>query len=130
PQPGPVIVGGITGELDTEMPSAGKPDQQHRQVHPGMLDGDYRPAAEHGLKAPGQLLAPMRAGEDMHIAAKSDHDPACPSSDCPLAAAPRARPDCVWLHMLCSPAYQPTDTPPTPPVRPSGGPSTDLSDTH
>jgi hypothetical protein len=75
-----VVVMCIAGELDAEMAPAGEPDEEHRLVHSGILDGGRRPAAEDGFKAPGQLLAPMRAGEDMHIAAKSDHDLVCPLS--------------------------------------------------
>lgn len=41
-----------------------------------------RPAAEHDLKAPGQLLASVRAGDEIHIAPRSDHDPNSPFCDC------------------------------------------------
>jgi hypothetical protein len=69
-----VVVRRIVSEFDTEVSSTGKPDQEHRLLNPGMLDGSNRPTSEHGLKAPGQLLTPMRAGEDMHVAAESDHN--------------------------------------------------------
>jgi hypothetical protein len=37
------------------------------------LDRPHRAAANDDLKAAGQLLAPVRAREDMHVAAESDH---------------------------------------------------------
>ena len=58
---------------------------------PGNLDGPYG-AAQDRLKALGQFGAPVRAREDMHIAAQSDHDVAglsCRSRSHPQSTAPQ-----------------------------------------
>ncbi len=54
-----VVVRGIGGELDAQVPAAGKPDHQHRLGHPRMTDLGHR-AAEYGLETPPQLLPPVR----------------------------------------------------------------------
>jgi hypothetical protein len=70
-----VVVRRIVSEFDTEVSSTGKPDQEHRLLNPGMLDGSNRPTSEHGLKAPGQLLTPMRAGGQRYArCCESDHN--------------------------------------------------------
>ncbi len=56
----------------------GKADDEHRLADARELDRPRRAAANDGLKSPGQLLAPVRAREDMHVAAESDHDLAGP----------------------------------------------------
>jgi hypothetical protein len=68
-----LIVGCTVGELDAEMSPAGKADNEHRLIDARKLNGPYR-AAQDRLKALSQFPAPVRAHEDMHIAAKSDHD--------------------------------------------------------
>lgn len=73
------IIRRVVSELDAEMPAAGKADNEHRLVDPRELDRPHRAAANDGLKAPGQLLAPVRAREDVHVAAKSDNDLVGPS---------------------------------------------------
>jgi hypothetical protein len=60
------------------MSPAGKADYERRLIDAREPDGPYR-AAQDRLKALSQFRAPVRAREDMHIAAKSDHDLACPS---------------------------------------------------
>jgi hypothetical protein len=72
-EPRVLIIGRVVGELDAQMPSAGKADDQHGLADARPLNGPHRAAAQGGLKAPGQLLAPVRAREDVHVAAKSDH---------------------------------------------------------
>jgi len=72
-----LIIGRIVGELDAQMSPAGKADHQHRLIDARKLHGPDR-AAQDRLKAAGQFPAPMRPREDMHIAAKSDHDVARP----------------------------------------------------
>jgi hypothetical protein len=80
-KPGPktrlLIIGCLVGELDAQMSPAGKADNQHRLIDARKLNGPYR-AAQDRLKAAGQFPAPVRPREDMHIAAKSDHDVADP----------------------------------------------------
>ncbi len=77
-EPGLLIIWCVVGELDAEMPAAGKADDEHRLADARELDRPRRAAANDGLKSPGQLLAPVRAREDMHVAAESDHDLAGP----------------------------------------------------
>ena len=72
-----LIIGCIVGELDAQMSPTGKADNEHRLIDARKLDGPYR-AAQDRLKAAGQFPAPVRAREDMDIAAKSDHDVAGP----------------------------------------------------
>jgi len=75
--PGPqtrlLIVGCIVGELDAEMTAAGEADNEHRLIDAGQLGGSYR-VAQDRLEAAGQFATPVRAREDMYIAAKVDHD--------------------------------------------------------
>src|SRR5690349_12739767 len=68
-----LVIGCFVGELDAEMSPAGKADHEHRLIDAGKLNGPYE-AAQDRLKALGQFGAPVRAREDMHVAAKSDHD--------------------------------------------------------
>jgi hypothetical protein len=68
-----LIIGCIVGELDAEMSPTGKADNEHRLIDARKLNGPYRTAQDRP-KALSQLPAPVRAREDMHIAAKSDHD--------------------------------------------------------
>jgi len=68
-----LVIGCFVGELDAEMSPAGKGDDKHRLIDARKLDGPYR-AAQNRLKALGQFPAPVRARENMHIAAQSDHD--------------------------------------------------------
>jgi hypothetical protein len=72
-----LIIGCIVGELDAQMSPAGKADNEHRLIDARKLNGPYR-AAQDRLKAVGQFPAPVWPREDMHIAAKSDHDVASP----------------------------------------------------
>src|SRR5215472_10007509 len=72
------------GELDAQMPSPRKADHEHRLVDARKVDGSHR-ATQHRLKAPSQFPAPVRAREDMHVAAKSDHDVTGPSPPDPAA---------------------------------------------
>ena len=72
-QPRLLVIGCVAGELDAEMSPAGKADHEHRLVGAGKLNGPYG-AAQDRLKALSQFGAPVRAREDMHIAAQSDHD--------------------------------------------------------
>ena len=72
-QPRLLIIGCITRELDAEMSPAGKADNEQRLIDARKLNGPCR-AAQDRLKALGQFPAPVRVREDMHIAAKSDHD--------------------------------------------------------
>jgi hypothetical protein len=72
-----VIIGGVVGELDAEMSPTGKADNEHRLIDARKLNGPHRTAQDR-LKALSQFAAPVRAGEYMHIAAKSDHDVADP----------------------------------------------------
>src|SRR6266581_6743818 len=67
-EPGILIVRRVVCELDAQMASAGKADDKHWLVDARMLNGPHRAAAEGGLKAPGQFLAPVRAGEDVNVA--------------------------------------------------------------
>jgi hypothetical protein len=55
------------------MSPAGKADNGHRLADARKLDGSHR-AAQDYLKALSQFLAPVRAREDMHVAAERDHD--------------------------------------------------------
>src|SRR5215471_2189867 len=79
-EPGVLIVRRLVGELDAEMPATRKADNKHGLVDARMLDGPHRAAPEGGLKAPGQILAPVRAREDVRVAAESDHDLPGPSA--------------------------------------------------
>jgi len=72
-----LIIGCIVGELDAQMSPAGKADNQHRLIDARKLNGPYR-AAQDRLKAVDQFPAPVWPREDMHIAAKGDHDVADP----------------------------------------------------
>lgn len=76
---GVLVIRCLIGEFDAEMPAAGKTDNEHRLINARELDGPHRTAQER-LKALNQFLAPVRAREDMHVTAKSDHDAADPSS--------------------------------------------------
>jgi len=58
-----LVIGCIAGELDAEMPAAGKADNEHRLIDTRELHGPYR-AAQHRLKAAGDGLAPVRAREE------------------------------------------------------------------
>lgn len=68
-----LAVGCIVSELDAEVAPAGEADDEHRLIDARQLDGPYRTAQDR-LKAAGQFCAPVRAGEDMHVIAKSNHD--------------------------------------------------------
>src|SRR5690349_21774114 len=86
-----LVIGCVVGELDAEMSAAGKADHEHRLIDAGELNGPHG-AAQDRLKALGQFGAPVRAHEDTHVAAKSDHDAAglsCRSRSHPQSAAPR-----------------------------------------
>lgn len=73
-----LAIGCVVGEFDAEMSAAGKADNEHRLADARPLHGPHR-AAQEGLKALSQFPAPMRAREDVHVAAQSDHDlPALP----------------------------------------------------
>ena len=72
-----LIIGCIVGELDAQMSPAGKAGNEHRLIDARELNGPYR-AAQDRLKAASQFPAPVWPREDMHIAAKSDHDVADP----------------------------------------------------
>jgi hypothetical protein len=72
-----LVIRCFVGELNAEMAPAGKADNEHRQIDAGKLNGPYGTAQDR-LKANGQFRAPVRTCEDMHIAAKSDHDVADP----------------------------------------------------
>jgi hypothetical protein len=50
------------------MSPAGKADHEHRLVDARELDGAHR-AAQGRLEALGEFGAPVRAREDMHVAA-------------------------------------------------------------
>ena len=98
-EPGLLVVRRVVGEFDAEMPAAGKTDNKHRLIDARELDGPHR-AAQERLKALSQFLAPVRASEDMHVAAKSDHDlPTLPAdlganrSSAPQPSHPPTRPD-------------------------------------
>jgi hypothetical protein len=60
------------------VPATGKADHEHRLVDAWELDRPHWAAATDGLKTSGQFLAPVRAREDVHVAAESDHDLAVP----------------------------------------------------
>ena len=68
-----LVIGRIVGELDAEMSAARKTDHEHGPFDSWELYSPYR-AAQDRLKAAGQFCAPVRAGEDMHVIAKSNHD--------------------------------------------------------
>ena len=93
-EPRLLVIWCIVGELDAQMPSPGKADHEHRLVDARKVDGPHR-ATQHRLKAPSQFPAPVRAREDMRVAAKSDHDvtgpfppdPGAIRSTLPLAVA-------------------------------------------
>jgi hypothetical protein len=72
--PGMLIVRRIVGELDAEVPAAGKSDDEHGLVDTRILNRPYRAAPEGGLKALGQFLAPVWARENVDVATESDHD--------------------------------------------------------
>src|SRR5690349_10143666 len=72
-EPRLLVIRCIVGELDAQMSSPGKADHEHRLVDARKVDSPHR-AIQHRLKAPSQFPTPMRAREDMHVAAKSDHD--------------------------------------------------------
>jgi len=74
-----LVIGCIVGELDTEMSPTGKADNEHRLIDARKLNGPYRTAQDR-LEALSQFPATMRAREDMHVAAESDHDVAGPFS--------------------------------------------------
>lgn len=63
------------GELHTEVAATGETYEQHRIFYARIIDRLHRSAAKDRLKAPGQLFAPVRAGEDVDVVAESDHDP-------------------------------------------------------
>ena len=67
-----LIIGCVVGELDAEVSPAGKAGNEHRLIDAGKFDGPYW-AAQDRLKALSQFAAPVRAREDMHVAAKRDH---------------------------------------------------------
>jgi hypothetical protein len=73
-----IIIRCVVGELDAEVPATGKADHEHRLVDAWELDRPHWAAATDGLKTSGQFLAPVRAREDVHVAAESDHDLAVP----------------------------------------------------
>jgi hypothetical protein len=64
-----LVIGCIAGELDAEMSSAGKLTTGIGWSNTGQFDGPDRTAQDR-LEAPGQLPAPVRPREDMHITAK------------------------------------------------------------
>jgi len=68
-----LVIGRVVGELNAEMSPAGKTDNEHGLIESRQLNGPYR-AAQDCLKALSQFSAPVRACEDVHIAAQSDHD--------------------------------------------------------
>ncbi len=76
-QPRLLIIGCIVGELDAEVSATGKADNEHRLIDAWKLNGPHR-APQDRFKALSQFPAPVRTHEDMHIAAKSDHDVADP----------------------------------------------------
>src|SRR5712691_1961253 len=51
---GLLIIRCVVGELDAEMPAAGKADNEHRLVDARELDRPHWAAANDGLKTPGQ----------------------------------------------------------------------------
>lgn len=59
-EPGLLIIWRLVGELDAEMPAAGKTDDEHRLIDARELDGPHR-AAQERLKALSQFLAPVCA---------------------------------------------------------------------
>ena len=69
-----LVVWRIVGALDAQVPATGKPDHEHGLADSWSLHRAHRAAPECGLKEPGQLLAPGRAGKDMDVAAESEHD--------------------------------------------------------
>jgi hypothetical protein len=81
-----LVIGCIVGELDTEMSAARKTDHQHGLFDSRELCSPYRTAQDR-LKALSQFPAPVRAREDMHIAAKTDHDVAGPFLPIPESPA-------------------------------------------
>jgi hypothetical protein len=68
-----LVIGCVVGELDAEMSSAGKADNEHGLIDARKLHGPYR-AGQDRLKALRQCAAPVRAREDMRVVAKCDHD--------------------------------------------------------
>ena len=93
-----LIIGCIVGELDAEMSPAGKADNEHRLVDAQKLNGPYR-APQDRLKALRQLPAPVRAREDVHIAAKSDLPRRRPAAE-GRATRPEQSP---WLFSAAGP---------------------------
>src|SRR2546429_8959118 len=71
-----IVIGCVAGELDAEMSAAGETDDEHRLIDARKLNAPYR-AAQDRLKAPSELLAPVWARKDMHVAAECDHGVAC-----------------------------------------------------
>ena len=63
-----LVIGRSVGKLDAEMSPAGKADHEHRLVDAREFDGAHR-AAQGRLEALGEFGAPVRAREDMHVAA-------------------------------------------------------------
>ena len=92
-----LVIGCVAGELDAEMSPAGKADNEHRLIDAGKLNGPYG-AAQDRLKALSQFPAPVRAREDMHIAAQSDHDVAGLSCRSPEPSAERCSPAATSSH--------------------------------
>lgn len=75
------------------MASTGKADHKHRLVDARVLDGSHR-AAQDCLKALSRFLTPMRARENMHVAAQGDHGVAGPF----LVLKPSGEPGSRSLH--------------------------------
>lgn len=78
PELGLLAVRCIVSEFDAEMTAAGKAHNEHRLGDARPLDCPHR-ATQERLKALSQFFAPVRAREDMRVAAESDHDPTGPS---------------------------------------------------
>lgn len=92
-----LIIRCSVSELDAEMSPAGKADNEHRLIDARKLDGPYR-AAQDRLEALSQFPAPVRAHEDMHIAAKSDHDVAGPFLPTSEPSAEHCSPAVTFSH--------------------------------
>lgn len=55
-EPGMLIIRGVVGELDAEMPATGKADHKHWLIDARELHRPHRAAVNDGLEAPGQTL--------------------------------------------------------------------------
>jgi len=89
-EPGMLIVGCVVGELNAQMPASRKADDQHGLVDARPFHGPHWPTPQSGLKAPSQLVPPVRAREDVHVVTESDHDqpdPFCRAGSYPASTA-------------------------------------------